>query len=830
MDRTERTGGRGVAHKLIGSHLLSGEMLPGTEIGLRIDQTLTQDATGTLVMQELEALDLDRVRTRLSAQYVDHNLLQADEKNAEDHEFLRSACRRFGVWFSKPGNGVSHPTHMQRFGAPGQTMVGSDSHTCAAGSLGMLAIGVGGLEVALAMAGRPLHIRMPEIWGVRLTGQLPPWVSAKDVILEMLRRHGVKGGLNRIIEYHGPGLAELTAMDRHVIANMGAELGATTTVFPADDAVRDFLTAEDRAGDFTELLADSDVSYDVTEEIDLSTLEPLIARPSSPGNVVPVREVAGEKIGQVVIGSSANPGLRDYAVAAAMVHGRQTDNAVSFDVNPSSRQIFSDLTRSGATFELIAAGARIHQAGCMGCIGMGQAPATGQNSLRTFPRNFPGRSGTADDLVWLCSPETAAASALTGMITDPRELAAELGLRPADLEPPRTASVNTSMLVAPLPPEQAREQELIKGPNISSLPDFDPLPDRIAAPVLLKTADNVSTDEISPAGAAALPYRSNIPKLADFTFTRIDPDYPARAAELRDGGGHIVVGGDNYGQGSSREHAAITPRYLGLRMVVAKSYARIHWQNLANFGIPALEFTDPADYDRIDAGDTLSVSGLRATLHDPDLTLTNETKGEDYRVHHRLSDRQVDLVLAGGQIPARAREGTPTGDRDRMTPPARRRRPHGPDVAGGPARMRHTAQRAGASCAPSPIAGYPQCRRFRGGAAYPPATPRATTLLGAVRVARTPASLLPAILIPAPVPWSRSAKGGVKIAAGPGRPAPNHPPRHSHSHSEEPITPADPWCSGPWPRSACRSCRNEATGLWTSSWPLVRGRVTVVTS
>ncbi|GAA4868115.1 aconitate hydratase [Saccharopolyspora cebuensis] len=649
---------RTVAHQLIASHLVDGELSPGEEIALAVDQTLTQDATGTLVMQELEALGLDRTQAEVSVQYVDHNLLQTDEKNAEDHAFLRSAAQRYGIWFSKPGNGVSHPTHMQRFGRPGTTMVGSDSHTCAAGSLGMLAIGVGGLEVAMAIAGRPLRIRMPEIWGVRLTGELPPWVSAKDVVLEMLRRHTVRGGVGRIIEYHGPGLAGLTAMDRHVIANMGAELGATTTVFPADDAVRDFLRAEGREDDFTELRAEDGARYDVHDEIDLSALEPLIARPSAPDDVVPVREVAGEPVSQVVVGSSANPGLRDFAVTAAMVRGRQTDAAVSFDVNPTSREILEDLTRMGATFDLIAAGARIHQAGCMGCIGMGQAPAVGQNSLRTFPRNFPGRSGTEEDSVWLCSPETAAAAALTGRIGDPRDVAAEHDIPAPRLALPEQASVNTAMLVPPLPVEQAREVELARGPNISALPDFPPLPDRIEAPVLLKAGDNVSTDEISPAGAQALPYRSNVPKLADFTFTRIDPGYPERAREVRDGSGHLVVGGENYGQGSSREHAAITPRYLGLRAVLARSYARIHWQNLANFGILPLEFAEPGDYDRIGTGDVLVLDGVREALESGDrITARNASRDEEYPVRHSLSPRQVRAVLHGGQIPLLAAEG-----------------------------------------------------------------------------------------------------------------------------------------------------------------------------
>jgi aconitate hydratase len=639
-----------VARKLIGSHLVSGEMTPGEEVAIRIDQTLTQDATGTLVMQELEALGLDRARTEVSVQYVDHNLLQTDEKNAEDHEYLRTAAQRFGLWYSKPGNGVSHPTHMQRFGIPGKTMVGSDSHTPAAGSLGMLAIGVGGLEVALAISGRPLHIRMPEVWGVRLDGELPEWCSAKDVILEMLRRHGVNGGLNRIIEYHGRGLASLTAMDRHVIANMGAELGATTTVFPSDEVVREFLRAEGRDGDWVELVADDGADYDIEESIDLSGIEPLIAKPSSPGNVVPVREVAGEEIAQVVIGSSANPGLRDFAIAAAMVAGRQTAPQVSFDINPTSREILADLTKMGATLDLVMAGARIHQAGCMGCIGMGQAPAVGRNSLRTMPRNFPGRSGTKEDSVWLCSPETATASALTAVITDPRDWAAEVGLDYPKLDLPAQSSVNTAMLVAPLDAEAAQRVVPVKGPNISSLPEFSPLLDEIEAPVLLKVGDNISTDEISPAGARALPFRSNIPKLAMFSFTQIDDSYPQRAQEA-EGSGHIVVGGENYGQGSSREHAAIAPRYLGLRMVIAKSFARIHWQNLANYGVLALEFENPDDYDTIDQGDTLRIQHLRDALSNKaTLQVDNLTEKSTFTVRHRLSPRQVKDVLAGGLI------------------------------------------------------------------------------------------------------------------------------------------------------------------------------------
>jgi aconitate hydratase len=642
---------RNAAQKLIDAHLVAGEAVPGEEIGLRIDQTLTQDATGTMVMLELEAMGLDRARTEVSVQYVDHNLLQSGSRNAEDHVFLRSACRRFGLWYSKPGNGVSHPVHMQRFGIPGKTLVGSDSHTPAAGSLGMLAIGLGGIEVARAIAGEPIYLRMPEIWGVRLTNRLRPWVSAKDVILEMLRRHDVKGGVNRVIEYHGPGVDTLTAMDRHVIANMGAELGATSTVFPSDRRVREFLVSEGRQDDFTELVADKGAEYDVHEAIDLAAVEPLIARPSSPGNVVPVAEVAGTEIEQVVIGSSANPGLRDFAVAAAVVRGRQTNAGVSFDVNPTSRQILQDLTRMGATSDLIAAGARLHQSGCLGCIGMGQSPTSNGNSLRTMPRNFPGRSGTADDHVYLCSPETAAASALTGVITDPRTLPDELGIAHPVLDLPAMSSVNTAMLEAPLPEEEASRVELVKGENIGDLPDLDPFPDQVQAPVLVKVGDDVSTDTIMPAGAEALPFRSNIPKLAEFAFRSVDSDYPQRALACRDETGHVIVGGSNYGQGSSREHAAIAPRYLGLRMVVALGYARIHWQNLVNFGILPLELLNPNDADAIEVGDVLAVSGIRDGLDEEQMTLRNTTQDTEYVVRHRLSPRQVEVLLAGGLIP-----------------------------------------------------------------------------------------------------------------------------------------------------------------------------------
>jgi len=647
--------GASVAHKLIASHLLDGELTAGEEIALRIDQTLAQDATGTLVMLEFEALGLPEVRTELSAQYVDHNLLQADYRNADDHLFLRSAARRWGLWFSKPGNGVSHPVHMQRFGAPGKTLLGSDSHTCAAGSLGMLAMGTGGLDVAMAMAGEPYYVKMPQTWGVRLTGELPDWVSAKDVILEMLRRHDVDGGYGRIVEYHGPGLEQLSAMDRHVIANMGAELGATTTVFPSDAEVRRFLASEGREDDWVEILPDDDAEYDITEEIDLSALEPLVALPSSPGKVKPVRDVAGTEITQVLIGSSANPGLRDFQIAAHVVAGRQTDDGVSFDVNPTSRQTLETLARTGAVAALVAAGARLNQAGCLGCIGVGQAPASGSASLRTVPRNFPGRSGTRDDQVYLCSPETAAASALTGRITDPREL---------DLEyrrfgPPDEQIVNTRMLV---PPDPQPELELRRGPNIKPLPELEPLPDSIEAPVLHALGDDISTDEIMPAGRA-LSLRSNIPELATFYFAQVDESSHDRAMELRARSGHIVVGGDNYGQGSSREHGALVPAYLGLRAVIASSFARIHGQNLVNFGVLPLLFCDPADLEPIEAGDVLRLEGLHDALERPDpLRVHDVARDRHFEVRHDLSARQVRVVLAGGLInDFRRRDGPQSG-------------------------------------------------------------------------------------------------------------------------------------------------------------------------
>ncbi|MFW6081488.1 MAG: aconitate hydratase [Desulfosalsimonas sp.] len=636
--------GKNLAQKLIASHLVDGRMQAGEEIGLKIDQTLTQDATGTMVMLEFEAMQVPRVKTLISAQYVDHNLLQTDYKNADDHLFLRSACRKFGVWFSRPGNGVSHPVHMERFGVPGQSLLGSDSHTPAAGAIGMLAMGAGGLEVALAMAGEPVYIRMPKILGVRLSGRLPEWVSAKDVILEMLRRHGVKGGVGRIVEYYGPGLGSLSAMDRHVIANMGTELGATTTVFPSDDTARQFLKSQGREKDWTPLMADEDAQYDEYDEIDLSQLEPLIAFPSSPGNVVPVSEVAGRPVYQAYIGSSANPGLRDFAVPAMMVADRVVDDGVSFDINPTSRQILENLSVLGLLEKLIHSGARIHQAGCNGCIGMGQAPATGRISLRTVPRNFPGRSGTKDDQVYLCSPETAAASALTGVITDPRTL----DMPYPQYAEPENPRINTDMIVAP--PETGETEELEKGPNIKPMPEFDPLPETFSAPVLLKVGDNISTDEIMPAGARVLPFRSNIEEISKFVYTPVDPEFPARALSARKQG-FVIVGGNNYGQGSSREHAAIAPRYLGLRVVIAISFARIHWQNLANFGVLPLTFVNPDDYGRIEQEDELEIEDIRGAVEGPGpIKVVNKTRDTSFDTKHALSRRQINMVIQGSCI------------------------------------------------------------------------------------------------------------------------------------------------------------------------------------
>lgn len=629
---------RNLAQKIVQRHACDGRLPePGQPLELEIGQTLTQDATGTLVMLEFESMGLPRVRTRLSAQYVDHNLIQEDHKNPDDHVFLRSACRKFGIHYSPPGNGISHPVHMERFGLPGETLLGSDSHTPAAGSLGMLAIGAGGMEVALAMAGEPYRLAMPRIFGVRLDGELPDWVSAKDVILELLRRHGVKGGVGCVMEYHGPGVQTLSAMDRHVIANMGAELGATSSVFPSDERVKTFLERQQRGESWTEWMADDGCAYDREDQVDLSELEPLIACPSSPGNVRPVADVEGEPIYQAYIGSSANPGYRDFAIAAAIVKGRRVPPAISLDINPSSRQILDSLAREGALSDLIQAGARFHQAGCNGCIGMGQAPATGRNSLRTVPRNFPGRSGAREDRVFLCSPETAAASALAGEIVDPRRLDIP---HPGALEP---ASLVVQSDIVEAPPEDGSSVELVKGPNIETLPDFEPIGDELELPVALVAGDDVSTDEIMPAGARVLVFRSNIPAISDFVFEPIDDTF-AKRAKQRGRKPFAIVGGENYGQGSSREHAAVAPRYLGLQAVLAKSFARIHKANLVNVGILPLTIGGE-DAEAIDKDNRLRI---RIDYDNREVQARNVSRQRDLTVSCELAPREWSLVKAGG--------------------------------------------------------------------------------------------------------------------------------------------------------------------------------------
>lgn len=636
-----------VTQKLIKEHLVAGEMVPGEEIGLKIDQTLTQDATGTLVMLELEAMELDQAKTEASAQYVDHNLIQEDSKNPDDHLFLQSATRKFGIHYSRPGNGVSHPVHMQRLAKPGKTLLGSDSHTCANGCMGMLAMGAGGIDVALAIAGEPFYVKMPKVWGIKLTGELPKWISAKDFILEILRRYDVKGGVGKVIEYFGPGVETLSAMDRHVIANMGAELGATGTVFPSDKEIKRFLKEQDREDDWIELSADKGATYDIYEEMNLSGIEPLIAKPSSPGNVVTVTELAGTPIYQSYLGSSANPGFRDFAMAARIVDGKLIADGVSFDINPTSRQMLTDLVKESHIASLLQAGGRLHQAGCNGCIGMGQAPATGRNSLRTTPRNFPGRSGTREDSVFLCSPETAAASALTGKITDPRTLDMDY----PKIKEPKRPTVNMNLLDKPLPYEEAKNVELYKGPNIASIPKMDEMADQLELPILLKMGDNISTDEILAGGARVLPYRSNLPEISKFTFEIIDDTYYDRGKETVEKGGHAVVGGFNYGQGSSREHAALAPRYLGLRVALVKDFARIHWQNLVNFGVLPLTFVNEEDFDLLEQGDVLVLSGLRNKIQEgPEFSIEVKGKDQQIKVKHTLSERQLEIMIKGGII------------------------------------------------------------------------------------------------------------------------------------------------------------------------------------
>lgn len=633
--------GKTVTEKILAAHLVEGEMKRGEEIGIRIDQTLTQDATGTMAYLEFEAIGIPRVKTELSVCYVDHNLVQSDFKNADDHRFLQSIARKYGLFFSPPGNGISHQIHLERFGLPGKTLLGSDSHTPTGGGLGMIAIGAGGLDVAMAMAGKPFYVVMPKIFGVKLTGKLLPWVSARDVLLELLRRLSVKGGVGYIMEYFGPGVKELSVTDRATITNFGAELGATTSVFPSDENTRQFLESQGRAEGWQELVADEDAQYDEIIEIDMSTLEPLIACPSSPDNVVKVSEVAGKPVAQVLVGSCSNSSLRDLMVASKTLENRQVSYDVSFEINPGSRQVLENLTAQGDMLPLIKAGARIHQAGCLGCIGMGQAPPTGAISLRTFPRNFPGRSGTVNDQVYLCSPEVAVASAITGKITDPRDL----GDFPIFSLPEKYLPGDERI---ELPRPEGETTEIIRGPNIAPFPDFEPLPETWQGKVLLKVEDNITTDHIMPAGAKILPLRSNIPAISEYVFNSVDEDFVKRAKES-DGGG-MVVGGVNYGQGSSREHAALAPRYLGIRVKLVKSFARIHKANLINFGILPLTFVNPDDYDLIKQGAEVVIPDLRKNIEQGKSEITVTIDNTDIKASLDVSERHRQILLAGGLL------------------------------------------------------------------------------------------------------------------------------------------------------------------------------------
>lgn len=636
-------GARTLAHKILEAHIVDGSPRPGAEVGIRIDQTLTQDATGTVAYLQFEALDVPRVRTELAVSYVDHNTLQTGPENADDHRYLQSAAAKYGVRFSRPGNGICHQVHLERFSVPGKTLLGSDSHTPTAGGAGMLAIGAGGLDVAVAMAGGAFYLALPRIVGVELRGRLRPWVSAKDVILELLRRLTVKGGVGRIFEYHGDGVATLSVPERATIANMGAELGATTSLFPSDAQTLRYLVAQGRERDWTPLRADPDAIYDDNIIVDLGALEPLVALPHSPDRVVPVREVAGTPVQQVVVGSCTNSSYRDLLVVARMLEGRTVHPEVTMAIAPGSPQALRMAERAGAIGAFVAAGARLLESACGPCIGVGMAPASGSVSLRSFNRNFQGRAGTPDARVYLASPETCAAAALTGVITDPRDLGIAYPDVPAI---PERYVVDDGHILEP--PDDGTAVALVRGPNIAPLPPLPPLADAIRAPVLLKLGDDVSTDDILPAGAKILALRSNIPALAEHVFARVQPAF-ARAS--RQAGVSIIVAGKNYGQGSSREHAALVPRTLGVAAVIAKSFARIHAANLVNFGILPLIFVDEGDYDRVAAGDVLVIDDVREHLaRGVGLAVSDQTAGFAFTVAHGLTTRQREIVLAGGLL------------------------------------------------------------------------------------------------------------------------------------------------------------------------------------
>ena len=632
-----------IAQKIIQAHRLSGEMTPGADVGLRIDQTLTQDATGTMAYLEFEAMGVPRVKTERSVAYIDHNTLQTGFENADDHRYIQTVAKKHGIYFSRPGNGICHQVHLERFGIPGKTLIGSDSHTPTGGGIGMLAFGAGGLDVAVAMGGGEYHITMPTMTKIVLTGALSPWVSAKDIILEVLRRMSVKGGVGKIIEYGGPGIRTLTVPERATITNMGTELGATTSIFPSDDITLAFLKAQGREADWKALASDEDAVYDEVIEIDLSALEPLAACPHSPDAVKPVSALSDIKVDQVCIGSCTNSSYLDLMRVAAILKGKTVHPSVSLSIAPGSKQVYNMLAKNGALADIIESGARVLECACGPCIGMGQSPNSAGVSLRTFNRNFEGRSGTADGQVYLVSPETAAASALTGMFTDPRTLGGW-----EKIEMPQSFLINDNMIVEPAPNYLSETVEVLRGPNIKPFPVSAPLPESITAKAVLKVGDNITTDHIMPAGAKILPYRSNIPYLSNFCFTVCDKTFPDRCKAE---GGGIIIGGSNYGQGSSREHAALVPLYLGIKAVVAKSYARIHCANLANAGILALRFKDEADYDRIDQMDTLTLPDIRSAIRNKaPILLRDETKGIEMEVVPMMTDRERAMVVEGGLL------------------------------------------------------------------------------------------------------------------------------------------------------------------------------------
>ena len=635
--------GMTLAQKILKSHLVSGEMVAGSEIGIKIDQTLTQDATGTMAYLEFEAMGVPRVKTEKSVAYIDHNTLQSGFENADDHRFIGSVCKKHGIYFSRPGNGICHQVHLERFGIPGKTLIGSDSHTPTGGGIGMIAIGAGGMDVAVAMGGGTYYITCPKIVKVELTGKLSPWVAAKDVILEVLRRLSVKGGVGKIIEYCGDGVATLSVPERATITNMGAELGATTSIFPSDETTRQFLKAQCREEDYTPLCADPDAVYDEVVEINLSELVPLAACPHSPDNVKTVEEIGAMKIDQVCIGSCTNSSLLDMLKVAHILKGKTVHPDVSLSIAPGSKQVLNMLAQCGALATMIDAGARILESACGPCIGMGQSPNSGGISLRTFNRNFEGRSGTKDGQIYLVSPELAAASALTGVLTDPRTL----GDMPK-FELPEIFTINDNMVVPPVDEKDMDSVEVLRGPNIKPFPVSVPLADEIDVKCSLKVGDNITTDHIMPAGAKILPLRSNIPKISEHCFAVCDDKFHDRAKEL---GASIVVGGSNYGQGSSREHAALAPLYLGVKAVIVKSFARIHMANLINAGIIPMTFKNEDDYDRIDQMDELKITNLIDSIkNDSEIIVTNVTKGFDFTVLIDLSKRQRDMLVAGGLL------------------------------------------------------------------------------------------------------------------------------------------------------------------------------------